>query len=334
MPFSKISNEVKGKVLDVQLFVAQSAVLAHNLLYANETKPGGASFRNEFEDTKTEHFLAGACSLFSPIFGLAKRGILVAENHLWYEDAEIGFYIEKALEKSKTWYKSSGNTVLGTLIMFTPITLGIAHSFAHEGMKTNVKLNLDNVIYVTEQFVKNSTTEDCIYLTRALNETVSKNLLPSDKEEDNFNSFLEIHRHERTNLYEFTKFYKDRDLVFYELSHKYQITMKYGFPTFLRSYEENQNFKNAITQTYITLMSEKKDTHIAKRFGNEISSKVKNKAKGIIQAGGIFTKEGLDLINDLDQYLKTSQKSVINPGTTADITATTIFLALIQGYRP
>ncbi|MHA1197927.1 MAG: triphosphoribosyl-dephospho-CoA synthase [Candidatus Heimdallarchaeaceae archaeon] len=334
MPFSEISNEVKGKVLDVQLFIAQSSVLAHNLLYANDTKPGGASFKNEFQDTKTEHFLAGASSLFSPIFGLAKRGILVAENHLWYEDAEIGYFIQKALEKSQTWYKSSGNTILGTLLMFTPITLGIANSFANEGMKTNIKLNLDNVIYITEQFLKNSTTEDCIYLTKALNKSISKNVLPSEKEEDNFNSFLEIHNNERTNLYDFTKFYKDRDLVFYEISHKYQTTMKIGFPTFLRCYEEDQNFKTAIAQTYITLMSEKKDTHIAKRFGNEIASKVNKRAKEIIKAGGVFTQDGLGLIIELNEYLTTSNKRVINPGTAADITATTIFLALIQGYRP
>ncbi|MCE7743251.1 MAG: hypothetical protein GOP50_12445 [Candidatus Heimdallarchaeota archaeon] len=334
MPFSEISNEVKGKVLDVQLFIAQSAVLAHNLFYANDTKPGGASFKNEFQDTKSEHFLAGASSLFSPIFGLAKRGILVAENHLWYEDAEIGYYIEKALEKSQTWYKASGNTILGTLLMFTPITLGIANCFANEGMKTNAKINLDNVIYVTEQFLKNSTTDDCIYLTKALNKSVSKNILPSEKEEDNFNSFLEIHNLERTNLFEFTKFYEERDLVFYELSHKYQTTMKIGFPTFLRCYEEDQNFKTATTQTYITLMSEKKDTHIAKRFGNEVASKVNIKAKEIIKAGGVFTQDGLGLITELNEFLTTSNKRVINPGTAADITATTIFLALIQGYRP
>ena len=327
-------NEVKGKVLDVQLSIAQSAVLSHNLLYATDTKPGGASFINEFSDTKTEHFLAGSCSLFSPIFGLAKRGILVAENHLWYEDAEIGFFIQQALEKSKTWYKSAGNTILGTLIMFTPVTLGVAHSFANEGMKTNVNLNLDNVLYITDQFIKNSTTEDCIYLTKALNKAVSKNILPSDKEEDDFNSFLEIHKYERTNLYEYTKFFKDRDLIFHELSHKYQTTMKYGYPTFIRTYEEDQNFKNAITQTYITLLSEKKDTHIAKRFGNEIASIVNKKAKQIVQEGGIFTKEGKQAIEELDKYLNNSKERKINPGSTADITCTTIFLALLQGYRP
>ena len=334
MPFSKISNDVKGKVLDVQLYISQCAVLAHNFLYATDSKPGGASFRNEFEDTKTEHFLIGGSNLYSPIFGLSKRGILVAENHLWYEDAEIGFFIERALDRSLSWYKGSGNTILGTLIMFAPITLGAAHSFAHEGMKTNTKLNLDNVVYISEQFLKNSTTEDCIYLTEALNKSVSENLLPSDREEDDFNSFLEIHKHEKINLHEYTNFYKGRDLIFHELSHKYQITLKYGYTTFLRAFEENQNFRKSITQTYITLLSEKRDTHIAKRFGNEIASYVNKEAKEVVKAGGVFTDDGRTKIEELDTYLRTSQDTQINPGTTADITATTVFLALLQGYRP
>jgi triphosphoribosyl-dephospho-CoA synthase len=334
MPFTLNNNDVKGKVLDVQLHIAQSAVLAHNLLYSTEPKPGGASFLNEFDDTKSEHFLAGASGLFSPIFGLAKRGILVADNHLWFEDAELGFIILNGLEKAKTWYKSAGNTILGTLLMFAPISLGVAHNYATEGMRTNIQLDLDNVVSLTEQFLKNSTTEDCIYLTKALTTSVSDKILPSEKEEDNFNSFLEIYRNERTNLFEYTKFYEGRDLVFYELSHKYQISRKCGFSTFKRVYEETSNFRKATTQTYITLLSEKKDTHIAKRFGNEIATEVNKKAKEVIKSGGIFTKEGNELIKRLDQYLRTSQKRQINPGSISDITATTIFLALLQGFRP
>ena len=335
MPFSAISNnEVKGKVLDVQLYIAQSAVLAHSLLLSTYPKPGGASFQNEFDDTKSEHFLAGGSSLISPILNLSKRGILVAENHMWFEDAELGFYIHKALDRSSTWYKSEGNTILGTLLMFSPLTLGIAHSYATEGMRTNIKLNLDNVVNIAEQFLKNSTTEDCVYLTQALNKRISERILPSKKEEDDFNSFLKIHQNERTNLFEFTKFYDARDLVFHELSNKYRTTLKCGFTTFTRTYEENQDFKNAIIQTYITLLSEKKDTHIAKRFGNEIATEVSKKAKETVKAGGIFTQEGKTMINDLDDYLRTSHHRTINPGSTSDITATTIFLALLQGYRP
>ncbi|NPD88652.1 MAG: hypothetical protein HGN29_08000 [Asgard group archaeon] len=334
MPFTLNNNDVKGKVLDVQLYIAQCAVLAHNILYSTELKPGGASFLHEFDDTKSEHFLAGASSLFSPIFSLAKRGILVAGNHLWFEDAELGFIIENGLKKAKTWYRSSGNTIFGTLLMFAPITLGIAHCFATEGMKTNTQINLDNVVSITEQFLKNSTSEDCIYLTKALNNCVSNRILQSDKQEDNFNSFMEIHRNERTNLFEYTKFYEGRDLVFHELSHRYQISLKCGFSTFKRVYDENSNFRNATTQTYITLLSEKKDTHIAKRFGNEIATEVNKKTKETIKAGGIFTQEGKESIKALDTYLRTSQKREINPGSISDITATTIFLALLQGFRP
>ena len=46
------------------------------------------------------------------------------------------------------------------------------------------------------------------------------------------------------------------------------------------------------------------------------------------------TFDGKTKIKELDAYLRTSQDTQINPGTTADITATTVFLALLQGYRP
>jgi len=334
MPFSSINNDVKGNVLDVQLHVAQCAALAYTLLFSAEPKPGGTSFNKEFDDTKPEHFLAGGSSLFAPIFTISKRGILVAENHMWFEDAEIGFFIIKGIERSKTWYRSEGNTILGSLIMLTPLTLGVAHNYANEGMRTSTPLNLDNVVSVTEQFLKNSTTDDCIHLTEALNTYISTRILPSDKKEDDFNSYLEIYRNERTNLYEYTKFYEGRDLVFYELSHRYQITLNYGISTFKRVYEENNNFKNSIIQTYVTLLSEKKDTHIAKRFGNEIATDVTNRAKKIIKSGGIFTDDGKMAIEELDNYLRNSQERPINPGSIADITLTTIFLALLQGYRP
>ena len=326
-------NEVKGHAIDVQFYVSQSAVLAHNLLYIAE-KPGGASFNHEFSDTKTEHFFAGASSLFPPIFELSKRGVLIAQNHMWFDDAELGLFIAKGIEYSKRWYFSDGNTILGTIIMFSPIALAASYFFANEGMKTNVPLNLDVITELAEQFLKYSCTQDCVDLTKALSEHVSTRVLPSDKPEDDFNSFLRIHEFENTNLFEFTKFYENRDLVFYELSHKYNITQNVGLVTFLRSYDETNSFRESITQTFVTLLAEKKDTHIAKRFGNEIATEVREKARGIIENGGIFTKVGKKAINELDHYMRTSQRRNINAGTTADITATVIFLALLMGYRP
>ncbi|MBA7592321.1 hypothetical protein ES708_34501 [subsurface metagenome] len=50
--------------------------------------------------------------------------------------------------------------------------------------------------------------------------------------------------------------------------------------------------------------------------------------------GGIFTVDGMKMIDELDDYLRNSRPKTINPGSIADITATTIFLALLDGYRP
>lgn len=327
------NNNVRGNSTEVQIYVAQCAVLAHNLLYISD-KPGGASFSNEFHDTLTEHFFAGASSMFKPIFELTKRAILVAQNALWFDDAEIGFHISMGLDYAHTWHNSPGNTILGNLIMFSPLSLGAAYLFATEGMKTNVGLQLDLLTEIAEQFIKNSTTEDCIHLTSALNTHLSRNLLPSDKKEDDFNSFIEIHKYENTNLYEYTKFYEERDLIFYELSHRYQITKSIGMPSFLKTLEETNSFRKAITQTFLSLLSEKKDTHIAKRFGNEVATEVKARASEVIKSGGIFTEHGRNLIQELDQYLKFSNHRNINPGSIADLTSTTIFIALLMGYRP
>ena len=109
---------------------------------------------------------------------------------------------------------------------------------------------------------------------------------------------------------------------------------KIGLPTFLRVLEETHSFRKAITQTFIALLSEKKDTHIAKRFGNEIASEVKSRASEVLKNGGIFTEEGRKLLDELDHYLRFSNVRNINPGSTADLAATTTFFALLMGYRP
>ncbi len=334
MTYNSASSDVKGKALDVQLYIAQCSVLAHNLLYVSEPKPGGASFHKSFTDTKTEHFLAGGSSLFGPIFELSKRGILVAQNHLWYDDSEIGLFITKALDGARRWYQPIGNTILGTILMFSPLTVSVAHYFANEGMKTNVKLDLDVVVALSERFLKNSTTDDCIHLTHALTKNVSTDILPSDKDEDDFSSFIRIYEHQRTNLYDFTKFYEERDLVFYEMSHNYKTTIATGFKTLTKVYEEEHDLMKAISHTYLTLLAERKDTHIAKRFGNEIASEIQQMAKNIVKAGGIFTVDGTKMIDELDDYLRNSRPKKINPGSIADITTTTILLALLDGYRP
>lgn len=218
--------------------------------------------------------------------------------------------------------------------MFAPLSLSVGNYYATEGMKTSTPLNFKIITEIHEQFLKYSTTEDCILLTRAINNHISNDILPSDKPEDNFESFLEIHKHEKINLYDYTKFYEQRDLVFYELSHKYVTTMNNGYRYLTDILEKEYDFQKAISYTFIKLLSDKKDTHIAKRFGNEVATDIYSRAKEIDRAGNIFTQEGQYLIGELDYYMRNTKTRIINAASVADITATAIFLALLDGKRP
>ena len=60
---------------------------------------------------------------------------------------------------------------------------------------------------------------------------------------------------------------------------------------------------------------------------------VSEKAKKIIQAGGASTEIGMKMIQELDDELREENGS-LNPGTTADLTAASLFLLLLSGWRP
>jgi len=60
---------------------------------------------------------------------------------------------------------------------------------------------------------------------------------------------------------------------------------------------------------------------------------VSEKAKTIIQTGGASSEVGMKMIYELDDELRKENGS-LNPGTTADLTAASLFLLLLSGWRP
>jgi len=53
----------------------------------------------------------------------------------------------------------------------------------------------------------------------------------------------------------------------------------------------------------------------------------------MLEKGGLETPEGKAAILEFDKKLRQSG-SHLNPGTTADITAATLALCVLSGYRP
>jgi len=72
------------------------------------------------------------------------------------------------------------------------------------------------------------------------------------------------------------------------------------------------------------------DTLIARKFDVDTAQKVSEDANLIISEGGVLTDKGMQMIKDFDKDLV---KKNLNPGTTADLTASSIMVALLEVYK-
>jgi len=75
------------------------------------------------------------------------------------------------------------------------------------------------------------------------------------------------------------------------------------------------------------------DSLIQRKAGRESAEKVSEKARRILEAGGTCTEEGNKMLWILDEELK-REIGLLNPGTTADLTAASLFVLLLDGWRP
>ena len=89
----------------------------------------------------------------------------------------------------------------------------------------------------------------------------------------------------------------------------------------------------AIVHTFLKILSNHPDTFIARKAGIEKAREVSLDAKNILKTGGLAAAEGRKGVNDLDLKLRSSGNR-LNPGTTADLTAATLALCTLSGYRP
>jgi triphosphoribosyl-dephospho-CoA synthase len=68
-------------------------------------------------------------------------------------------------------------------------------------------------------------------------------------------------------------------------------------------------------------------------MGHKSAILVSEKAKQIIEVGGIESEEGKTMLWNFDEELN-KEKGKLNPGTTADLTAASLYVLLLSGWRP
>ena len=111
----------------------------------------------------------------------------------------------------------------------------------------------------------------------------------------------------------------DRDSIAAEYATDYRITFEIGLPALIES--RSEGWEEATVRTYLALLAEIPDTHIRRRHGAAVADQVSRDAKKALNAG----PEGRALF---DHQLRAAG---LNPGTTADLTTSALYVALLSG---
>jgi triphosphoribosyl-dephospho-CoA synthase len=300
------------------------------LLEVSTQKPGNVNFVVGFEGTRIEHFLASAVAAAPSFEEAARRGMAVAEGKLDLTKVGVGQLIRDCVADIDAWQKG-GNTLIGTVMLFIPIAVAAGMTTFNDN-KEYKELDLQLMRKNLKLVTKATTAQDAlhVYESIAIAKPSGLNGAP-DLDVKDAQSKERLLR-ENVSLYQVFKIAASYDDVCSEFVNNYPIIFDMAFP-YLMEQLQSKGMTTAIVNTFLKIMAEHPDTFIARKVGVENAYKVSLDAKNILQEGGVATPKGKELTMLLDKKLRESGNDY-NPGTTADITAATIALCTLNGYRP
>jgi triphosphoribosyl-dephospho-CoA synthase len=297
------------------------------LLEVSTDKPGNVNFMVGFEGTRVEHFLASAVAAAPSFEEAANRGIAVSEKRLSVNDVGMGQIIKKCATDINAWQKG-GNTLLGTVLLFVPIAVAAGMTPTEENFDFDFARLRENV----KLTVESTTAEDAVHLYEAIDIAKPGGLNGAPDLDVHDSHSKERLLKENVSLYQVFKIAAGYDNICAEWVNNYPITFNLAYP-YLSEQLKSRNLNTAIVHTFLKVLSEHPDTFIARKVGYEKARKISLDAKKVLELGSVETTKGRNSLREFDKKLRESG-NLLNPGTTADITAAALALCTLSGYRP
>jgi triphosphoribosyl-dephospho-CoA synthase len=121
-----------------------------------------------------------------------------------------------------------------------------------------------------------------------------------------------------------------RDSIAAEYVSDFALTFETGVPTLVAALRDGLREREAIVELHLRLLAAVPDTLIARKRGPEAAARVSAGAREALAAGGVRTAAGRRAVRGFDVSLR-EPGNALNPGTTADLVAATLFVALLEG---
>jgi triphosphoribosyl-dephospho-CoA synthase len=297
------------------------------MLEVSSQKPGNVSFTSSFEKTRVEHFLASAVAAGPTFQEAAYLGTSVAEKRLDVGKVGLGQLIKDCAVDVDAWQRG-GNTILGTVMLFVPIAVASGMTPIEEDYTLALSVLRKKIASV----VKSTSAWDSVHLYEAVGIANPSGLGDAPDLDVTNPASKERLLKENVSLFEVFKIASAYDDICYEWVNNYSITFDSSYP-YLMTQLESKPLNIAVVHTFLKILSERPDTFIARKVGKEKAREVSIEAKAILELGGLETAKGKKSLKEFDKKLRSKGNSC-NPGTTADLTAATLALCTLSGYRP
>jgi triphosphoribosyl-dephospho-CoA synthase len=309
--------------------VAIAAQLAC-LLEATVAKPGNVSPGRPFDDLRYEDFLAGAAAIGAPLATAGSRS--------------LGATIRAAIDETARWTRS--NTNLGIVLLLGPLARAAVRLPASAPAHAAGAMARPGRSAMGEGREADTTSASVASgFSRSLRDEVRRVLAATDVD-DARDVYAAIRlavpgglgtvddqdvAHEPTRtLLDVMRLAAGRDSIAREYATAYELTFVIGVPAIERARRDGLSWQDAVVETFLTILAATPDTHIARRGGTAMAADVSRQAHATIAAGGVRSTAGRDAIERMDRALRDA-RHLGNPGTTADLTAAAIFVALLGG---
>jgi len=290
-------------------------------------KPGNVHRFQDFAEIRYEDFLASSVSLGVWLEELAMKGLLLRDDKISWQHVELGRTIKEAVKQSNYFHQQS-NTNLGIILLLSPLSVAAGLSVPEEELSCNLELLQKNTLEV----MKYTTVDDSIFVSEAIASISPGGLGKVDQYDVTEASFQEELRSDNVNLLKLMDICQKRDSICFELSLGYPITITTGLSALKHSLTIRNDINLAIIDAYLAILSKYPDTLVKRKFGDAIAQQISQRASEIIKVGGALTIEGRRELEEFDIEMREEEEK-INPGTTADIIASTVFVYLLTGGK-
>jgi triphosphoribosyl-dephospho-CoA synthase len=216
-------------------------------------------------------------------------------------DLALGAMIHAAIRATHQWTRS--NTNLGLVLLLAP--LARAARFAARS-----SLPLEDAVH---DVLANTTVEDAREVYAAIR-LARPGGLGTASEQD-------VTAEPTIPLTDAMRLAYAHDSIAMEYAASYPITFKVGLPAVLAARAQGMSWEDTTVRTFLDILSAVPDTHVERKFGKGVAVDVSNEVERARRGGP----------EEIASFDRSLRQRGINPGTTADLTAAALYVALLTG---